>query len=89
MKEYNQDCAFSTPPHWYFVKHILQIRLLQLDPKNDIVSFCLVLFECNLDDLIFVHFCTLHDPSDGEIQIHPNVEVYLCVVFESAQSRYD
>ena len=37
----------------------------------------------------WVLFCTLLHPLDGEIQIHPHVEVYLCVVFESAQSRYD
>ena len=26
VKKYNRDRAFSTPLHWYFVKHILQIR---------------------------------------------------------------
>ena len=63
--------------------------IVQLDPTNEIVSFPLVLVEYDLDDLILVHFCTLPHLLDGEIQIHPNVEVYLCVVFESAQSRYD
>ena len=48
-----------------------------------------MLVEYDLDDLILVHFCTLLHPLNGEIQIDPNVEVYLCVVFESAQSRYD
>ena len=78
VKEYNRDCAFSTPLRWCFVKHILQIRF-----NSSIISYewhcvlspCACWVQTSLDFLILVHFCTLLHPLDGEIQIHPNVEV--------------
>ena len=41
VKEYNRDCAFSTPLRWYFVKHILQIRF-----NSSIISYILRMTLC-------------------------------------------